>query len=121
MWAICKLPLIFLLRARACCFCGSANFIVRSSHQRCFLKNGVLKRPVALLKRLQHSRFPVKFAKFLRKSFLKYIANNWFYIVNSTNCTSVCSFLDILLISFIVNFECIQFNIRPVYSCKFLY
>ena len=47
----------------------------RSSRSQMFFKMGVLKNfsnftgPATLLKRLQHRRFPVKFAKFVRTPF----------------------------------------------------
>ena len=41
-----------------------------SSHQRCSVRKGVLRRPATLLKkRLWHRRFPVNFAKFPRTPF----------------------------------------------------
>ena len=50
-----------------------------SSHRRCFIKKGVLK------KRLQHWGFPVKFAEFLRISILKNISEGMLLFVSPQN------------------------------------
>ena len=97
--------------------------ILRSSHQRCSIKEGVLRnftkftgkhlcqslffnkvadlrpRPSTLLnKRLWHRCFPVNFVKFLRTPFLQNTSGGCFWILIKTSF-----WVDVLVADYIVN------------------